>query len=85
MGNIGFNEPGSRPNSSTRLILLDSASREEAAKTFGNNVPVGSITMGISTILSARKIFLLAWSDDKAEKIRACVEGPITDTIPASY
>ncbi|MBR1940886.1 MAG: glucosamine-6-phosphate deaminase [Bacteroidaceae bacterium] len=85
MGNIGFNEPGSRPNSTTRLILLDSASREEAAKTFGNNVPVGSITMGISTILSARQIFMLAWSDDKAEKIRACVEGPVTDTIPASY
>ena len=85
MGNIGFNEPGSRMNSTTRLILLDSASREEAAKTFGNNVPVSSITMGISTILSARKIVLLAWSEDKAEKIRACVEGPITDTIPASF
>lgn len=85
MGNIGFNEPGSRINSTTRLILLDSASRQEAAKTFGNNVPVGSITMGVSTILSARKIFMLAWGEDKADKIKACVEGPTTDTTPASY
>jgi len=85
MGNIAFNEAGSRINSTTRLILLDAASREEASKTFGNNVPVSSITMGISTILSAKKIFLLAWSEDKAEKIKACVEGPITDNIPASF
>lgn len=87
VGNMAFNEPGSRVNSTTRLILLDNNSRNEAAKIFGNieNTPISSITMGVSTILSAKKIFLLAWGEKKAEMVKACVEGAITDTIPASY
>ena len=86
-GNIGLNEPGSQINSTTRLILLDNTSRNEAAKMFGGteNVPVSSITMGISTILSAKKIYLMAWGEEKADMIRATVEGKITDVIPASY
>lgn len=86
-GNIGLNEPGSRQNSSTRLILLNNTSRSEASKTFGGTekVPPCSITMGISTILAARKIYLLAWGDEKAEMIKEAVEGKITDAIPASY
>ncbi|MDR0939601.1 MAG: glucosamine-6-phosphate deaminase [Mediterranea sp.] len=87
MGNIAFNEPGSRLNSTTRLILLDNASRDEASKVFGSldNTPISSITMGVSTILSAKKAFLLAWGENKAAMIRECVEGPVTDTIPASF
>ncbi|MDR0988064.1 MAG: glucosamine-6-phosphate deaminase [Prevotellaceae bacterium] len=87
VGNIGFNEPGSRLNSTTRLILLDNASRNEASKLFGSleNTPVSSITMGISTILSAKKVFLMAWGEDKAGMIKECVEGAVTDAIPASY
>lgn len=87
VGNIAFNEPGSRLNSTTRLILLDSGSRNEASKIFGSieNTPVSSITMGVSTILAAKKIYLMAWGEDKAHMVKECVEGPITDTIPASY
>ncbi|WP_321332463.1 glucosamine-6-phosphate deaminase [uncultured Bacteroides sp.] len=87
VGNIAFNEPGSRMNSATRLILLDNASRDEAAKTFGSieSTPISSITMGVSTILAAKKIFLMAWGEDKANMIKECVEGAVTDTIPASY
>ena len=87
VGNIGFNEPGSRQNSTTRLILLDSDSRNEASKMFGSieNTPISSITMGVATILSAKKIYLLAWGEEKAQKVKECVEGPVTDTIPASY
>jgi len=87
VGNIGFNEPGSQANSNTRLILLDNTSRNDAAKLFGGteNVPISSITMGISTILAAKKIFLMAWGDDKALMIKETVEGKISDTIPASY
>ena len=86
VGNIGFNEPGSQANSNTRLILLDNTSRNDAAKLFGGteNVPISSITMGISTILAAKKIFLMAWGDDKAQMIKETVEGKVTDTIPAS-
>ena len=87
VGNIGFNEPGSRLNSTTRLILMDNDSRNEAAKIFGtlDNTPISAITMGVSTILSARKVYLIAWGEEKAAKIKECVEGPVTDTIPASY
>ena len=87
VGNIGFNEPGSRLNSTTRLILLDSDSRNEASKMFGSieSTPISSITMGVSTILAAKKIFLMAWGDDKAKMVKECVEGAVTDTIPASY
>ena len=87
VGNIAFNEPGSRLNSTTRLILLDNASRNEASKIFGtlDNTPISSITMGVSTILGAKKVYLLAWGENKAAMIKECVEGPISDTIPASY
>ncbi|MDL2212945.1 glucosamine-6-phosphate deaminase [Bacteroides sp. OttesenSCG-928-D19] len=87
VGNIAFNEPGSRANSVTRLILLDTDSRNDAAKSFGSieATPVSSITMGISTILSSKKIFLMAWGENKAQMIQACVEGNVTDTIPSSY
>ena len=62
-------------------------SRNEASKMFGSieNTPISSITMGVATILSAKKIYLLAWGEEKAQKVKECVEGPVTDTIPASY
>lgn len=86
-GNIAANEPGSVITSRSRLILIDSVSREEMTMSFGGqeSVPPCSITMGISTILSARHIYLTAWGDDKADIIRKTVEGPITENIPASF
>ena len=87
VGNIGFNGPGSRLNSTTRLILLDNDSRNEASKMFGSieSTPISSITMGVSTILAAKKIYLMAWGEDKAKMVKECVEGAVTDTIPASF
>ncbi len=87
VGNIAFNEPGSRLNSTTRLILLDNASRLEASKMFGTleSTPISSITMGVATILSAKKVYLMAWGEDKADMIKECVEGKVVDHIPASY
>ncbi|MDR1121372.1 MAG: glucosamine-6-phosphate deaminase [Dysgonamonadaceae bacterium] len=86
-GNIGFNEPGSSSNSHTRLVLLDNDSRKEAAKSFisADNVPVSAITMGASTILSAKKIVLVAWGDNKSKIIKTAVEGKVTDIVPATY
>jgi glucosamine-6-phosphate deaminase len=86
-GNIAANEPGSVITSRSRLILIDSVSREEMTMSFGGQEPVPpcSITMGISTILSARHIYLTAWGDDKADIIQKSVEGPITENIPASF
>lgn len=85
-GNIGMNEPGSHASSTTRLILIDATSRSEAVHNIGvDNLPPCSITMGINTILSARKVYLLAWGEDKADIIRSAVEDKVSDTLPASY
>lgn len=85
-GNIGMNEPGSHASSPTRLILLDATSRSEAARNWGvDNLPPCSITMGVQTILSARKIYLLTWGEDKADIIQKAVEENINDTLPASF
>ena len=87
MGNIATNEPGSSITSASRLILIDETSREEMKMRFGSqeSVPPCSITMGVSTILSARKIFLTAWGEEKAEIIKKTVEGKVSDAIPASF
>lgn len=87
MGNIATNEPGSTLSSRSRLILLDATSREEMTMSFGGQeaVPPCSITLGIANILAARKIYLAAWGEEKADIIRQAVEGGMTDAIPATY
>ncbi len=86
-GHIGFNEPGSHINSITRLITLDLVTRADATSEFGAlaNVPKKAITMGISTILKARRIALLALGEHKAQIVKKAVEGPVTEFVPASY
>jgi len=86
-GNIGLNEAGSQINSVTRLILLDNVSRNEASRFFGGteNVPACTITMGVANIIAAKKIFFMSWGDEKSEMVKNMVEGPITETLPASY
>ena len=87
IGNIAINEPGSGITSSSRLILIDATSREESTLSFGTNEPVPpcAITIGVQTILSARKVFVTAWGEEKADIIHKTVEGGITDAIPASF
>lgn len=86
-GHIGFNEPGSHVNTGTRLITLDHLTRFDAAFDFGGlvNVPRKAITMGVGTILKAKRIVLLAWGERKASIIQQVVEGPVTEFVPASY
>src|ERR1700744_536061 len=86
-GHIGFNEPGSAPNSGTRLVTLDDLTRNDASRDFGGkaNVPVKAITMGIETIFKAREIILMAWSGKKAPIIKKAVEGEISGDVPATY
>ena len=87
LGNIATNEPGSGLTSATRLILIDATSREEMSVSFGSteSVPPCSITLGIANILAARKIYLTAWGEEKADIICKTVEGKISDSIPASF
>jgi glucosamine-6-phosphate deaminase len=86
-GHIGFNEPGSAPNSGTRLVTLDDLTRNDASRDFGGkqNVPTKAITMGIGTIFKAREIILMAWSAKKAPIIKKAVEGEISGDVPATY
>lgn len=84
-GHIGFNEPGSSIYSKTRLVTLENSTRIANAKDFQNisKVPRLAITAGISTIMKARRIILMAWGF-KAPIIAKSVEGPVTEQIPAS-
>ncbi len=86
-GHIGFNEPGSAPNSGTRLVTLDDLTRRDASRDFGGkeNVPRKAITMGIGTIFKAREIILMAWSGKKAPIIKKAVEGEMSGEVPATY
>jgi len=86
-GHIGFNEPGSAPNSGTRMVTLADLTRNDASRDFGGkeNVPTKAITMGIGTIFKAREIILMAWSGKKASIIKKAVEGDISSDVPATF
>ncbi len=86
-GHIGFNEPGSPRDSRTRLITLDRVTRMDAASDFfgERNVPRTAITMGVGTILDARRVILLAFGEHKAAIVKRAVEGDITPTVAASF
>jgi glucosamine-6-phosphate deaminase len=86
-GHIGFNEPGSPKNSRTRMVTLDSITRRDAASGFygEENVPSQAITMGVASILDARKIFLLALGEHKAGITYKAAELPPTEAITASF
>ncbi len=85
-GNVGFNMPGSGLHSQTRLVMLDGDSRKDIARNFGSldKVPVSAITMGLSDMMDAKKITLVAWSEQKAGSVSDIVEGTVTDLIPGS-
>ena len=86
-GHIGFNEPGSARRSRTRLVNLDAITRRDASEDFGGeeNTPRRAITMGVKTILEARRIVLMAWGQHKAEIVREASEGPVTPQVTASF
>jgi len=87
IGNMGFNEPGSQENSRTRLITLNYTTRiSSASEFFGvEYVPFHALTMGIETIIKAKKIFFLAWGEGKAPIIAKLVEGTVNELEPVSY
>ena len=86
-GHIGFNEPGSARRSRTRLVTLDPLTRRDAASDFGGeeHTPRAALTMGIRTILEARRIVLMGWGQHKADILRAAIEGEVTPQVTASF
>ena len=87
-GQIGFNEAGASDKSRTRTVLLPYTSRKRQVKNFAGNMhdtPDKAIAMGISTMLSAKKIYLIAWGEDKAEVVKNIVEDKMDPSCPASF
>jgi glucosamine-6-phosphate deaminase len=87
-GHIGFNEPGSSLTSRTRLVAIQPETRMANAFLFEaivENVPEAALTVGIGTIMEARKVLLLATGVSKAEAVSAMLSGPVTPDLPASY
>lgn len=85
-GHIGFNEPGAAADSRTHVTALASSTLQAYAGSFADDcTPQTAVTMGIGTILEARKIVLLALGKSKAPIVQALIEGPVTSEVPASY
>ena len=87
-GHIGFNEPGVPLDSLTHLQKLERQTIEDNARLFFggdiSQVPTAAITMGIGTIMKAKRCLLLAFGERKADAVAAMVEGPVTTAMPAS-
>ena len=87
-GQVGFNEAGTSPKSRTRTVRLSYKSRKRQAHNFNHDIsatPASAITMGISTMMSARRIILMAWGEDKAAAVKAVAEGNPSADFPASF
>ncbi|MBE0545594.1 MAG: glucosamine-6-phosphate deaminase [Verrucomicrobia bacterium] len=85
-GHIGFNEPLSALRSRTRVKALTPTTIKQNAPFFGgeDKMPRRAITMGVGTIIEARRCILLATGNSKAEVIAQAVEGPITSMVTAT-
>jgi len=85
-GHIGFNEPSSSLGSRTRLKTLTGLTIRDNARFFASSteVPRHVITMGVGTILDARRCLVLAFGEGKAKAVADMVEGPVTASVPAS-
>lgn len=86
-GHIGFNEPGSSQRTRTRRVILANETREDAAPAFGGlqSVPTHAMTMGVGTILEARRIILMAWGCGKREIVAEAMSGNVSSDVPATF
>ena len=86
-GHIGFNEPGTPFDSETLIVTLTEKTRKDNARFFDNDinkVPTHAITMGIKNIMNAKSVLLVASGSNKAQAIKNLMEGPVTESFPAS-
>lgn len=86
-GHIGFNEPGSKIDSTTRMVTLDYLTRQDNAFAFDglSEVPKKAVTMGVGTILKAKRIVILAWGMKKADIVQKTIEGEVSGDVPATF
>lgn len=87
VGNIAYNEPGSQVSTLTRLMLLDNESQSDLRQYYNSasEVPTSAITFGLSTLLNAKQVILLAWGENKSSILKEVIEGKADDSVPASF
>jgi glucosamine-6-phosphate deaminase len=84
-GSLGLNEPGSTASSVARLVLLSGEHRQNTANAYNlDQVPATGLTLGLSEILSARRIIAMAWGENRAATVQKAVEGNVGVNVPAS-
>ena len=84
-GAVGFNQPGASISSICRLVLLTAEQRQSVASSYKvDTPPTTALTMGMNTILKAKRIITMAWGENRAEVVAQAVEGPMTPNVPAS-
>ena len=85
-GHIGFNEPGTPFGSLTHIVELTESTREANKRFFASidEVPTHAVTMGVKTVMQARSIILMAIGPAKAPIMKAMLQGPVTENVPAS-
>ena len=84
-GSLAFNEPGSTPSSFCRLVLLSNDTRHRIQSEYKcDDVPTTAVTLGVSNILSSRRILTMAWGENRASIIRQAVEEPASTSVPTS-
>ncbi|MCQ2149977.1 MAG: 6-phosphogluconolactonase [Bacteroidales bacterium] len=87
-GQVAFNEAGCSEQSRTRTVMFQYESRRKQSHNFNGDIaatPKSAITLGMGTILSASRIILMAWGDNKSEVVSAIAEGEKTSSCPATY
>jgi glucosamine-6-phosphate deaminase len=85
-GHLGFNEPGSAIDSPGRLLDLAPISIEANRQWFGGDyAPVKGVTVGLKTILAARRVLILAFGPQKSTSVHAMMRGPVSNCCPASF
>lgn len=86
-GQVALNEAGTYQNTRTRIVALSNASRKLVASSFYGieNVPTRALTVGIATIMQAKRIILIGWGEDKSKVAVKVIEGAVDAAVPASY
>ncbi len=85
-GHIAFNEPGTPRSSWTHSVVLSESTRQANAEFFlGGKIPTRAVTMGLSTILSSKRIILMVSGDSKKSILTKAMRGPVTSEVPASF
>ncbi len=85
-GTLAFNEPGSLSTGMCRLVLLSAEVRHTIQASYKcDECPTTAITLGLANILKSTRVMCMAWGENRSKVVQEAIEGPVTDTVPASF